>query len=197
MSLQPLVFAALLATGLWQQPQAEAPGKLRWVRGTVTAATASSVTMQLRDSSITLVVDAPLAQQAAALRAGSLIEAHFTDRKGDRRAVLFLSAATSELSKRAGHSYRGTVDRTKWGTLSINVEGRKRGVSLEKKTRLFAADGTALGSGSKEVSAQLKAGDAVLVTYDEVSSDIPAGDIVIPSSTQRALEIRRLLPDAS
>jgi hypothetical protein len=192
MSLLPLVLASLIATGLWHQPQTEAPGKLRWVRGTVTSVTASSLTLKLRDSSVTLAIDAATTPSTAALSAGSTIEAHFTDRKGDRRAVLLLTASTGQLSKRFGQSYRGIVERTKRGTLSLRVEGRKRGVSLDKVTKLFASDGTALGSGSKEVSAQLKAGEMVLVTYDEVSSDIPAGDIVIPSSSERALEIRRL-----
>lgn len=198
MSLLPLIVTSLLATSLWQQPQPAAPGQLRWIRGAVTDVSDSSVTLKLRDSSLTLARQ-PGATNEHTLAIGSTVDAHYTDRKGERRLVLVIAGpgVAGQLSKRPGHSYRGIVERTKWGTLSIRVEGRKRSVSLEKKTKLLAGDGTSLASGSKEISARLKAGDEVLVTYDEVSSDIPAGDIVIPSSSLRALEIRMLPANAS
>ena len=211
MTLRSLFLGVLvLAGGSWQQPQpAAAPvsGHLRWARGSVAAVSPDSLTLKLRDNTLTLAIDpttemvgtspgdpAPRAP-ADLLVVGSVIEAHYSDRKNNRRAVLIVGPVPDDqaaLSKRPGRSYQGRVKTTKRGTLSILVGTRTRGVKLDSRTKLTDTDGRSLAIGSKAIAGLLSAGEDVLVTYDEKSDDLYLGDTTIFSSFERAIEIRKL-----
>jgi hypothetical protein len=208
----PSLFVGLLvlAGGLWQQAQpavAPIPGNLRWVRGIVTAVSPDSLTLKLRENTLTLTIDptteviraspADRATRAPVdpLTVGSLIEAHYTDLKAIRRAVLIVGGVpggSAASSKRPGRSYRGLVKETKRGTLSMRVETRTRSVKLDSRTKLTDTDGRPLAIGWKAIASQLWTGEEVLVTYDEQSDDMQVNDMTIFSSSQRALEIRKL-----
>ncbi len=190
MALLSLLAGVLLCVVPGARPQAVAPepGQLRWVRGIVTAASPTSVTLRLRDRDLTLSNEA-----GTAVVVGGRVEAHYTDRKGERRAVLFLDTGTSgTLSKRPGRSYRGTVDRMRRGTLSLRVEGKRRNVTLDSRTTLSTTDGRALASGRRDVAAVLTDGEPLLVVYIEQSDDMMIGDVMIPGTTLVAREIRKL-----
>jgi hypothetical protein len=211
MTLRSLFLGVLvLAGGSWQQPQpAAAPvsGHLRWVRGIVTAVSPDSVTLKLRNNTLTLAIDPttemvgtsfanPAPRAPADLPVvGSLVAAHYTDRKNNRRAVLVVDGVPdgqAALSKRPGRSYRGSVKGTKRGTLSMQVDTRTRGVKLDSRTKLTDTDGRSLAIGSKAIAGLLSAGEDVLVTYDDKSDDMYLGDTTISSNYQRAIEIRKL-----
>ena len=72
------------------------------------------------------------------------------------------------------------------------VDTRTRGVGLDSRTKLTDTEGRSLAIGSKAIAGQLRAGEEVLVTYDERSDDVQAGDTTISSTSQRAIEIRKL-----
>lgn len=206
----PFLGVLLLAGCLWQQAQpavAPIPGNLRWIRGVATAVSPDSLTLRLRDDSLTMTIDpttevvraSPVSRAPRAptdlLTVGSLIEVHYTDLKAARRAVLIVdgvAGGSAASSKRPGRSYRGLVIETKRGTLSMRVETRARSVKLVSRTKLTDTDGRSLAIGWKAIASQLSAGEVVLVTYDEQSDDIVTGDTAIYSSYQRALEIRKL-----
>ena len=195
MALLSLLAGVLVCLVSGAPPQAVAPepGQLRWVRGIVSAASPTSVTLRLRDGDLTLS-----SESDARLVIGERVEAHYTDRKGERRAVLFLDPGTSgTLSKRPGRSYRGTVDRMRRSTLSLRVEGRRRDVTLDSRTTLSTAGGRALASGRSDVAAALSDGEPLLVIYDEQSDDMMAGDVLIPGTARLAREIRRIGVPAS
>lgn len=204
MVFMPLVVAFVLGSGLLQPSPAAVPpaGHLRFVRGTVVTSSPGSVTVQLRGKSIVLSLapDTRMMTSHAAAEAvtmppavGSLIEVHYVARKPIAQAVLIAGLpATTPVSKRPGLSYRGVISRSKGSAVSLTVDTKTRGVTLDKHTRLIDVDGRSLAIGGKAVSNQLVAGDWVLVTYDEQSDDIYSGDAYLPGSHQRALEIRRL-----
>lgn len=208
MVFMPLVVAFVLGSGLLQPSPAPVPpaaGQLRFVRGAVVATSPTSLTVQLRNKSITLSLDPQTRTMGAAgldaatavampPAAGALIEVHYIDRKPIPQAIFIVAAlpATTQVSNRPGRSYRGVVSRAKSGSLALTVDTKRRGVTMDRKTKLFDADGRSLAIGGKAVSGQLVAGDPVLVTYDEQSDDVFSGDVYIPGSHQRALEIRRL-----
>ncbi|MDQ3169678.1 MAG: hypothetical protein M3Q55_06040 [Acidobacteriota bacterium] len=190
MALWSLLAGVLVCLVPGPQPQAAAsdPGQLRWVLGTITATAPTSVTLRLRDRYLTL-----LSERDARLVIGERIEAHYTDRKGERRAVLFVDAGTSgPVSKRPGRSYRGTVDRMRRSTLSLRVDGKRRDIALDSRTTLTTADGRTLASGWRDVAAALTSGEMLLVIYEEHSDDMMAGDVMIPGTTLKARQIRML-----
>lgn len=196
----------VLASGHLPPPPsvvAQPSGHLRWVRGTVTDASSGSLTVQLRDKTLTLTTDRetrlvrPAANGSATQPGvGSLIEVHYVDRKPSPRAVLILDGipVAAPVSKRPGRSYRGVISRVKRSSVSIKVDARTRGVKMDSHTRLTGVDGGSLAVGWKAVAGQLSAGEDVLVVYDEQSDDINTGDLIIPGSYQRAVEIRKLGP---
>lgn len=196
------VGVVVFSSGLLQTPPAvlAESGQLRWVRGTVTETSSTSLTVQLRDKAVSLVLDSdskvvPAFGGDATLRvqAGARVEVHYLDKK-PARAVLILDGIAADLtaSKRPGRSYRGVISRIKRSAVSVRIATRTRGVTMEKNTKLVDVDGRSLAIGGKAISGQLAIGDPVLVTYDEQSDDVFSGDVYIPGSHQRALEIRRL-----
>lgn len=198
------ISALVLASGLSQPPSDPAltAGSLRWVRGHVTAVSPTLLTLKLRDSDLALtitpathVVPASLSGRAATdLRPGALVEAHYTDRKGVRNAVLVVADVpdADSVSKRPGRSFRGLVRESKRNTLKLRVENKNRDVTLDKRTRLIDAGGQPLAVGSKEVSARLSGGEEVLVTYVEQNDDMMVNDLLISGSSLKALEIRQV-----
>jgi hypothetical protein len=182
----------VLATGVLQQsPPVGAPasGHLRWVHATVAQTTPASVTLQLRDKTLTVALD----PGARILPVGSLVEVHYLEKPAPR-AVLILDRLPPEtvVSKRAGRSYRGVISRTKSQSVYLRVDNKNREVKMYSKTRLTGADGRVLVTGSKTVAAQMSVGEEVLINYDQQSEDMMAGDLLIPGSSDRALVIRKL-----
>lgn len=146
------------------------------------------MTLQLRDDTLTIDLDPGMAPAV-----GARLEMHYSDRRSQRRAVLILDAGVSgTLSRRPGRSFRGTVDRLRRGTVSLRVEGRRRDVALDSRTTLLAVDGRALASGRADVGAALTDGEPLLVVYVEQNDDMMVGDVLVPGSTRKAREIRRL-----
>jgi hypothetical protein len=204
MVLPSLFVSVLLLAGLPQPADtAPSPGTLKWVRGHVTSIDSASIALTLKDkpfaASVTPSTDvigfAGATSSLAKVAPGSLVEVHFTEKAGTRLAVLVVAdmpSAGVKLSNRTGRSYRGIVRQAKRSSVSLRVESRNRGVKLDKKTTLTDLDGRPLATGTKEVAASLTAGSLVLVTYDERSEDIIAGDLFLPGSSQYALQIRRL-----
>ncbi len=164
-------------------------GRLRWVRGMVSSVSADSLTLKLRNKELTIGLDAV----ASAPAAGSVVEAHYTDKKGVRRAMLIFAADPSAaLSKRPATSYRGIVQRIKRGTVSLTANTKSHGIGLDKKTRLVDAGGRSIASGAKEISSALPAGEDVLVKYEDDSTAVGIGDGMAYLGGDKALEIRGL-----
>jgi hypothetical protein len=164
-------------------------GELRWVRGTVASVNPDALTLTLRNSDLTIARDATSRPPAI----GTVVEAHYLDKRGTRRAVLvFEMDSSTELSKRPGHSYRGVVKRIKWRNVALRADAKSHGVNLVKKTRLVDISGRALASGPKEIAGLLPVGEDVIVKYEDDGGTIMVGDAMVPSGTERALEIRRL-----
>ena len=186
----------VLASAVWQQPPpvaAQDSGRLRWVRGSVTEVSPASLTVQLRDKTLTLTLDRdtrlvrPTADAAATpVNVGSLVEVHYVDNKPVKRAVLILSGTlgTAKAPRRAGYSYQGVISRMKKSSAYLKVDAKTREVHFDQKTTLTGESGDALAIGRKAVAPQLSVGQAVLVTYNEQSD----GD----QSYQLALEVRKL-----
>ena len=179
----------VLASGVWQQPPsvaAQDSGRLRWVRGAVTEVSPASLTVQLRDKTLTLTLDRdtrvvrPTTEAAATqVNVGSLVEVHYVDKKPVQRAVLILSGTlgTAKVPRRAGYSYRGVISRTKNRDVSVRVDTKTRVVKMDSKTQLTGADGQSLAIGWKVATTQLSAGDEVLVTYNQQEDDLLALEI--------------------
>ena len=217
MTLLPLLAGVLVLAGAQAQqpPPADAPsppGRLRWVIGVVTTVSSDSLTVRLRDETKTLrlaldpatdllrtgaqAVPAALVTGATALPAvGSVVEVHYTDKDGMRRAALIVdegAGAPARLSKRPGASYRGAATRIRAGKISLRVDNRTRQLETDVRTWLVDADGSLLASGSKPIADVLSVGDDVLVKYESDSDTVPVGDLMLDFSSQRATGIRRL-----
>jgi hypothetical protein len=185
-------------------PQAE-PARmsvpLHWVRGTVLSRSSDSLTLKLRDSSMTLSLDAATeiigagsARQSGGLAVGSVVQAHYLSRHDVHRAIVIFDDAASvqELSKRSGTSYRGVVKTIRSEAVTIRIDGRTQGLTLDSHTTLVDRTGHALAKGSKEIARLLSAGDALLVTYRVDANTTQVGDVAIPNYWETALEIRKL-----
>ena len=181
--------ALLVSTGTDAQPSpGSTHGSLRWVRARVTAASPLLLTLQLREAEIQVQRGA-LPPDAAAV--GSTIELHYVDSKGVKRAVFaFPAPDPGELSKRPGRSLHGVLTRVRKTSLQIDAGGSRK--SLDVESRAVVVDAGDTRTGRAAVIAALTAGDEVLVKYAEQSSDIPAGDVLIPGTDLKALEVRRL-----
>lgn len=163
-------------------------GNLRWVRARVTAASPVLLTLQLRGDELQVARGA-LPPDAAPV--GSTIELHYVDSHGTRRAAFaFSTSAPGELSKRPGRSLHGVVTRVKKTSLQIDAGGKKKSLDVER--RAVVVDAADTRTGRAAVIAALKPGDEVLVKYVEQSSDIVAGDVVIPGTDLKVIEVRRL-----
>lgn len=191
--------ALLLAFVSQAQPPAPAPPdlrNLRWVRASVSASSPDSITLKLRDREVTLLRDAATeivaADAAAAVAVGAIVEAHYTDRKRVRRAILVIGdSGPGELSKRPKTSLRGTMLRVKWGALSVTSSGKTRGgLSFEKKSRLVDRDGRLLATGKDAISKILAQDADLLVKYDTSGGLIAEG--VDLGGSDNIVEIRLL-----
>jgi hypothetical protein len=197
MTCTSLVAAAVVVLGIHPlyaplpnvspDPAAAVVGKLRWVRATVTSVSADSLTLRLRDKDLTITRDG-----VEAPAVGSTVEAHYLDKSGAKRAVLiFELEPTTELSKRAGYSYRGLIKRLKRSSVSVAAGTKSNTINLMKKTRLVDAAGRAVAAGAKEVGALLRTGDEVLIKYEEDSAVVVEG-MMMGSGSDQALEVRKL-----
>lgn len=181
--------ALLVSAGTDAQPTpGPTHGRLRWVRARVTAASPVLLTLQLREAELQVQRGA-LPPDLPAV--GSTIELHYVDSKGVKRAMFaFPAPDPGELSKRPGLSLHGVLTRVTKTSLQIDAGGSRKSLDVERRAVVVDAGGTR--TGRAEVIAALTAGDEVLVKYAEQSSDIPAGDVVIPGTDLKALEVRRL-----
>jgi len=188
-ALLSTALALLVSTGTDAQPSPESThGSLRWVRARVTAASPVLLTLQLRGAELQVQRGA-LPPDAAAV--GSTIELHYVDSKGVKRAAFaFPAPDPGELSKRPGRSLHGVLTQVKKTSLQIDAGGTKKSLDVERRAVVVDAGDTRTGRAA--VIAALTAGDEVLVKYAEQSSDIVAGDVVIPGTDLKALEVRRL-----
>jgi hypothetical protein len=193
-----------VAGGLASDPQtgpARMSVPLHWVRGTVLSRWSDSLTLKLRDSSITLSLDAATeiigagsATKSGGLAVGSVVQAHYLSRHDVHRAVVIFDDAASikELSKRSGTSYRGVVKTIRSEAVTIRIDGRTQSLTLDSHTTLVDRTGHALAKGSKAIARLLSAGDALLVTYRVDANTTQVGDVAIPDYWETALEIRKL-----
>ena len=184
-----------------QVPVAKMSEKLSWVRGAVVSQSPGFLTLKLRDSSLTLSLDAETEiviasnrAQSGGLAVGSVVQAHYLSRGGERRAVVIFddAAAAQQLSQRAGNSYRGVVKTVRKGGVSIRIVGRTQGLSLDSQTVLVDRMGRQLAKGSKAITPLLSSGDSLLVTYSVYADFTYIGDTPIPNYWETALEIRKL-----
>jgi hypothetical protein len=184
-----------------QTGPARMSGPLRWVRGTVLSQSPDSLTLKLRNSSLTLSLDAATEiigagspAQSGGLAVGSVVQAHYLSRHDVHRAVVIFDDAASarELSKRSGTSYRGVVKTIRSAAVTIRIDGRTQGLSLDSGTTLVDRTGHALAKGSKAIARLLSAGDALLVTYRVDANTTQVGDVAVPNYWETALEIRKL-----
>ena len=184
-----VVGVLVLAGGVWQQAPpvaAQNSGQLRWVRGAVIDVSPASLTVQLRNKTLTLSLtsDTRVVRPAGDTstdrpQVGSLIEVHYVDKKPVQRAVLILSGTlgTAKVPRRAGYSYRGVISRTKNRDVYVRVDTKTRVVKMDSKTQLTGVDGQSLAIGWKVATTQLSAGDEVLVTYNQQEDDLLALEI--------------------
>lgn len=167
---------------------------LRWVRARLVAVSPESLTLALRDSHLTLTRD-PSAGPAPSV--GSIVEVHYGDRNHIRRAVLvFASPGLSDemLSKRPGRSFRGKVTRVGKSTLRLEVDGKRRDLTLDRKSTLVEKDRwAAAASGTAGVLSRVQLGELLLVKYAEESNDLVVGDITLGGTDLKVIEVRRLL----
>lgn len=98
MPLAMFASAVLLAlASLAPAPTPVAPDlrNLRWVRASVSASTPETVTLQLRDREIVVIRDATTelfaADPSTALAAGAIVEVHYTETNGTRRAIFLIA----------------------------------------------------------------------------------------------------------
>ena len=200
MSFPALASAVLFAIVSLAQPSAPASpdlSYLRWVRGSVIALGPEAITLRLRDREITLQRDATTeivaAEPAAAVAIGAKVEAHYTDRKNIRRAILLIAdSGPGEASKRWGTSVRGSMSRVKWGALQITGGGKTRGsLAFEKKSRLVDRDGNLLATGRDAIVKLLAQNADVLVKYNNEGGG-PVGDGADLGGSDNIKEIRLL-----
>ena len=163
-------------------------GKLRWVRGQVTAVSTDTLTLKLRSKELTVALDG-----AVPPAIGTLVEMHYVDKRGARRAVLIFAADPSAaLSKSPGTSYRGVITRFKWGKMSLTADAKSHRIKLDGKTRLVDMDGRILANGSKAVAGLMPVGEDVVVKYEDDGGTMVIGDTTVAAGADQALEIRKL-----
>jgi hypothetical protein len=184
-----------------QTASARVSGPLHWVRGTVLSQSSDSLVLKLRNSSMTLSLDAATEiigagtpAQSGSLAVGSVVEAHYLNRHDVHRAVVIFDDATpvKDLSKRSGTSYRGVVKTIRSAAVTIRIDGRNQGLTLDSRTTLVDRTGHALAKGPRAIGPLLSAGDALLVTYRVDANTTQIGDVAVPNYWETALEIRKL-----
>jgi hypothetical protein len=193
-----MVASAVLLT-LASVAQASAPTapdlrNLRWVRAEVVASSPETITLKLRDRELVVMRDAATeivaSDPSAALAVGAIVEVHYADRKGVRRAIAILAdAGPDEISKRAKASLRGTVFRLKRGTLSVRSGEKTRSLSVDRSSRLLDRTGRAIASGRDEIFKILAVDTDLLVKYESDSFVLNGVDL---GGDDKAVEIRLL-----
>ena len=198
MSFPAVASAVLLLVSLPQPATVDAPDtrNLRWVRATISASTPESITLKLRDRELVLLRDQATEVLApdsdAAVAVGATVEAHYTDRKGIRRAILLIADTPGgELSKRPSTSARGQMVRVKWGALQVASGGKVRnGLAFEKKSRLLDRDGRLLATGKDAITKLITPDTDLLVKYHTSGGVIVEG--VDLGGSDNIVEIRLL-----
>ena len=175
-----LACLALLAISVLPTRATAAAGEYHWARGILGASSASAITLQLKDGSLTLRVDqateviSPTPIDASTGRGlipnlGSLVQVHFSESRGERVAALVVAeGAQLPLTpvKDLGQSVYGETRRFKSRTVVVEIDGHKtRDVSLNDDTQLVDRNGSVRAVGTKAIKAALVAGTKVLVTW--------------------------------
>ena len=174
-----LACLALLAISVLPTRATAAAGEYHWARGILRASSASAITLQLKDGSLTLRVDqateviSPTPIDASTGRGlipnlGSLVQVHFSESRGERVAALVVAeGAHLPLTpvKDLGQSVLGEAKRFKSRTVVVEIDGHTRDVSLNDDTRLVDRNGSVRAVGTKAIKAALVAGTKVLVTW--------------------------------
>ena len=175
-----LACLALLAISVLLTRATAAAGDYYWARGILTASSASAITLQLKDGSLTLRVDqateviSPTPIDASTGRGlmpnlGSLVQVHFSESRGERVAALVVAeGAQLPLTpvKDLGQSVHGETRRFISRTVVVEIDkGHTRDVTLNDDTRLVDRNGSVRAVGTKAIKAALVAGTKVLVTW--------------------------------
>jgi len=174
-----LACLALLAISVLPTRATAAAGEYHWARGILRASSASAITLQLKDGSLTLRVDqateviSPTPIDASTGRGlipnlGSLVQVHFSESRGERVAALVVAeGAQLPLTpvKHLGQSVHGEARRFKSRTVVVEIDGHTRDVVLNDDTRLVDRNGSVRAVGTKAIAAALVAGTKVLVTW--------------------------------
>ena len=175
-----LACLALLAISVLPTRATAAAGEYHWARGILRASSASAITLQLKDGSLTLRVDqateviSPTPIDASTGRGlipnlGSLVQVHFSESRGERVAALVVAeGAQLPLTpvKDPGQSVYGEMRRFVSYTVVVEIDGHKtRDVTLNDDTRLVDRNGSVRAVGTKAIGAALVAGTKVLVTW--------------------------------
>src|ERR1700682_1646556 len=135
-----------------QPSKSPLPGNLRWVRGSVLSWASDSLTLQLKQGSLTLdlsvsaqIIHAVKGTQKVisadqlkdegtgpdneakpnSLAVGSLVQAHYVERHHKSYAILIIEETDSapQSLKKSG-SYLGVFDKTEFGAIHLRVNGR-------------------------------------------------------------------------
>lgn len=196
MPLAALASAVFLTLAALAEPAPAASDlrNLRWVRAVVVSATPETITVRARSREIVMARDAATEivaiDPASALAAGAIVEAHFVERRGVRRAVVVIAdAGPGELSKRPRTSLRGRVLRIKRSTLSVSSGGKTRALALEQSSRLLDRDGRPIATGRDAIAQSLAPDVDLLVKYEGDAFVLDGVDL---SGDDKAIEIRRL-----
>lgn len=174
-----LACLALLAISVLPTRATAAAGEYHWARGILRASSASAITLQLKDGSLTLRVDqateviSPTPIDASTGRGlipnlGSLVQVHFSESRGERVAALVVAeGAQLPLTpvKDLGQSVLGEAKRFQSRTVVVGIDGHTRDVSLNDDTQLVDRNGSVRAVGTKAIKAALVAGTKVLVTW--------------------------------
>ncbi len=175
-----LACLALLAIGVLPTRATAAAGEYHWARGILRASSASAITLQLKDGSLTLRVDqateviSPTPIDASTGRGlipnlGSLVQVHFSESRGERVAALVVAeGAQLPLTpvKDLGQSVLGEAKRFQSRTVVVGIDGPTRDVSMNDDTQLVDRNGSVRAVGTKAIKAALVAGTKVLVTWN-------------------------------
>jgi hypothetical protein len=186
-----LVVASLLLFSTSVAAQTDAT-ELRWVRARVLSNAAGTIVLQLGDVKQLSVTCDTLCAGAAP---GDVVELHYIDRKGTRTARMMFAGnqTAAELSKKPGRSARGVVSRTKKSSVRLQFGTKTRDYTIQKKTTLVeAGQGQPVATGRADVISRLKVGEDLLVKYEEHDTSFQAGEVTLPSTELRAVELRRM-----
>ena len=175
-----LACLALLAISVLPTRATAAAGEYHWARGILRASSASAITLQLKDGSLTLRVDqateviSPTPIDASTGRGlipnlGSLVQVHFSESRGERVAALVVAeGAQLPLTpvKDLGQSVHGETRRFISRTVVVEIDkGHTRDVTMNDDTQLVDRNGSVRAVGTKAIKAALVAGTKVLVTW--------------------------------